>query len=221
MTDELINPFIIKELETRISLYPDQMDNNLYLNLKKNLKKKLQGKCNQFGFINNIIRISNFSNGFIDPEISSGNAIFNIKFIANICIPIIKTYIIVKIDNFNKILILGINGPIYAMIKISDINTTIFNYTNGNIFINTLSRNIQIGDYIKILIIAKKFNNGDDKIGILGFMENIATNEEIKKFYSSNINLEEIEQVIEETSMVEFNEDPEYKTKNNDNYLEI
>ena len=37
--NELINPFIIKKLATRVELYPHQMDSELYLNLKMNLLK--------------------------------------------------------------------------------------------------------------------------------------------------------------------------------------
>jgi DNA-directed RNA polymerase subunit E'/Rpb7 len=218
MTSELVNPFIIKELTTRLSLFPDQMDNNIYLNLKKNLKKKYQGICIEYGYIDNIIRICDYSNGYIDPENSSGNAIFTVKYIANICVPIVKTTIIVKVENFNKILILGINGPLYAMIKVSDINPNIFTFKNSNIYINTLNRNLQIGDYIKILINAKKFNSGDDKIGILAFLQDIASDEEVEKYVSNNINLEEIEAINKETSMVEFNEDPEIVNKNEITY---
>ena len=43
MSEELVNPFVIKKLSTKIELYPHQMDAELYLNLKKNLKNTLQG----------------------------------------------------------------------------------------------------------------------------------------------------------------------------------
>jgi hypothetical protein len=198
---------MIKELTVRISLFPEQMDNNIYLNLKKNLKKKYQGLCNEYGYIDNIIRICNYSHGYIDPENSSANAVFTIKCIANICVPIIKTTIIVKVENFNKILILGINGPLNAIIKITDINPNIFIFKNSNIYIYPLKRNLQIGDYITVIINAKKFNSGDDKIGILAFLDDIATDEQVEKYFLNNINLEEVEIINQETSMVEFSED--------------
>ena len=42
MEEELVNPFVIKKLATRVELYPHQMDSELYLNLKKNLKNTLK-----------------------------------------------------------------------------------------------------------------------------------------------------------------------------------
>jgi len=224
MSYQLINPFITKELVSKICIYPNQMDNNLYLNLKKNLRKKLEGKCNKYGYINKIIKISEYSNGYIDPENFSGNAVYDIKYIANICIPIIKTSIIVRVENFNKILILGINGPLNAIIKISDMNDNIFIVKGINIYINTLKRNLEIGDYLKILINAQKFNPGEDKIGILGFVEDVATEEEIKKYvYNDKFNTDE-DEAYQDNIVPEFNEDEEIKTiedEKNKNYLEV
>jgi DNA-directed RNA polymerase subunit E'/Rpb7 len=210
MSEELVNPFVIKKLSTKIELYPHQMDAELYLNLKKNLKNTLEGKCNKYGFIHKIIRIEDYADNIINPENFSGNAVYNIVYIANICIPINKTSIIIKVENFNKHLILGKNGPINAIIKVSDMNPNIFSIkTNGSIWINSIDKALEKDNYLKIIIDGKKFNPGDDKIGIMGSVLDIASEKEIEDFYSSNV-VETTTTNVTDNSQVEFNEDNDY-----------
>ena len=210
MSEELVNPFVIKKLSTKIELYPHQMNADLYLNLKQNLKNALEGKCNKYGFIYKIIRIEDYSDNIINPENFSGNAVYNIVYIANICIPLVKTTIIVKVENFNKHLILGKNGPINAIIKVTDINPNIFAIKpNGSILIQTLNKNLEQGDYIKINIDGKKFYPGDDKIGIMASVIDIANDKEVEEFFTSNLSEISTEKIVD-NSQIEFNEDNDY-----------
>jgi len=219
MIDELINPFIIKELTTKIELYPYQMNSELYLNLKKNLKKKLEVKCNKYGYVNKIIRINEYSDGYIDPENFSGNGVYNIKYIANICVPLVNTKIIACIENFNKHLILTKNGPINAIIKVAEINNNIFTIKSNGIFIENQNKNLEIGDYIKIIIKGQKFSPGDNKIGVIATIDNIATSEEVNEFY----NMDVIEKVVEEIDInhIEINEDIDFISNDDNKNIEI
>jgi DNA-directed RNA polymerase subunit E'/Rpb7 len=215
MEEELVNPFVIKKLATRVELYPHQMDSELYLNLKKNLKISLEGKCNKFGFIHKIIRIEDYTDNIINPENFSGNAVYNIHYIANICIPLVKTVIVTCVDNFNKRLLLGKNGPIDAIIKITDMNPNVFTIKpDGTIWINSQSRALERGNYIKIIIDGKKFSPGDDKIGVMGKVLDIATEEEVEEFFTPSIKENTQEQLQTQTSQyapqVEFNEDGDF-----------
>jgi len=207
---ELVNPFIIKKLTTRIELYPYQMNSELYLNLKKNLRNNVEGKCNKYGYINKIIRIEDYADNIINPENFSGNAVYNISYIANICIPLIKTIIIVKVEKFNKHLILGKNGPINAIIKVSDLDINIFSIkSNGSIWIQSIDKSLDEDTYLKINIDGKKFSPGDDKIGIIATVLDIANKEEIDKYFNSEI-IELSEEIEKNTQEIEFNEDNDY-----------
>lgn len=211
MEEELVNPFVIKKLSTRVELYPHQMDSELYLNLKNNLKNSLEGKCNKYGFVQKIIRIEDYTDNIINPENFSANAVYNIHYIANICIPIVKTVIVTCVDDFNKRLLLGKNGPINAIIKISDMNPNIFTIRpDGTIWIESQGKALQRGDYIKVLIDGKKFSQGDDKIGILGKVLDVAVEEEIEEFYTSSIREEDRNITSNLPQQVEFNEDADY-----------
>lgn len=217
---EIINPFIIKELVSKVELYPHQMNSELYLNLKKNLQKKLEGKCNKYGFIKKIIKIVDYSDGIIDPENFSGNGVYNIRFIASICIPLVKINIIARVENFNRHLILGINGPINAIIKIADINSTMFSLISNEIFIINENRNLEIGDHLIITIDAKKFNPGDNKIGIMASIIDIASKQDIKNYFNSDITDIKIDTIIE-NDHVEFNEDNDFNEIISGSNLEI
>lgn len=212
MEEELVNPFVIKKLATRVELYPHQMNSELYLNLKRNLKNSLEGKCNKFGFIHQIIKIEDYSENIINPENFSGNAVYNIQYIANICIPLVKTVIVVRLDNYNKKLILGKNGPIDAIIKITDINLDIFTIRpDGSIWISSENRELKIGDYLKVYINGKKFYSGDTLIGVTAKVIDLASEEDVKNYFTSS--LRDTKQTIiseQSTQQVEFNEDADY-----------
>lgn len=220
MADELINPFVIKELSTKVELYPHQMNSDLYLNLKTNLKKKLEKKCNKYGFVDKIIKIVDYSDGIIDAENFSANGVYDIRYIASICIPLIKTVIIARVENFNKHLILGVNGPINAIIKISDINPNIFTVRQNGIFIESLKKNFELGDFIKIRIDGKKFSPGDNKIGIIASMIDIASDKEIQDYYSGT-GLEIVEEKSINNVQVEFNEDIDFVAEEIKSNVEI
>jgi DNA-directed RNA polymerase subunit E'/Rpb7 len=214
--NELINPFIIKQLATRVELYPHQMDSELYLNLKMNLKKSLEGKCNKYGFVYKIIRIENYEDNIINPENFSGNAVYNIHYIANICVPLVGSTIITCVEEFNKRLLLGKNGPINAIIKITDLNDDVFTVKpDGSIWIENISRLLQRGDYIKVFITGRRFSPGDDKIGVMGNVIDIASEEEVEEFFTFNIKDEDIN-VSKQIQQVEFNEDADYNANLDD-----
>jgi len=219
MIDELINPFIIKELTTKVELYPYQMNSELYLNLKKNLKKKLEGKCNKYGYVHKIIKINEYSDGYIDPENFSANGVYNIRYIANICVPLVNTKIIACIENFNKHLILTKNGPINAIIKVSEINNNIFTIKSNGIFVESLNKNLEIGDYIKIIIKGQKFSPGDNKIGVIASIDDIASDNEVKEFYNMDVVDKVIEQI--DTDHIEINEDVDFISNDDNKNIEI
>ena len=220
MNTDLINPFIIKELTTKIELYPHQMNSELYLNLKKNLKKKLEGKCNRYGYVEKIIRINEYSDGYIDPENFSGNGVYDIKYIANICIPLVNTKIVTQIENLNKYLILSKNGPINTFIKISEINNNNFVIKQNGIFIESLNKYLEVGDYIKIIIKGQKFNPGDNNIGTIGAIDDIASEQEVSDFYNQT---DIKEKVVENdnTEHIEINEDIDFVSNDEIKNIEI
>ena len=154
MTD-IVSPYFNFELYTTLLLSPNQMNNNLYINLKKNLKAKVENKCNKIGYILNIYNILSYDEGILEPEDFTGSAKYNIKYSARLCCPIENTFIICKIENMNKLLIKAKNGPILIIINNNNINTDNFKKDNEQNIIHK-NNTLKVDDYIIIKVLAKK-----------------------------------------------------------------
>ena len=189
---KLSNPYYNFELSTNVLLEPKHLNNNLYINLKDNLNKKLKGKCTKYGYISHIYKISEYSDGICQPEDFTGNILYKLKYIAKLCNPIEKTAIICKIDAINKILIKAIYGPIIVIIKKNDYNQNVFKMNNNRDLIikeNILKEN----DFIVANIIAKKLNYNDTRICAIGYLDRLPTKKEIDVYYKEpNISDEDI-----------------------------
>ena len=184
LSNKLQTPYINTTLTSPIMLYPNQMDNKLYLHLKNNLINKLGNKCyKNYGYIVKIYKIDEISEGFIEPEDQSCSCKFIIKFSCKLCLPPKNKEIICKIDRMNKALISAINGPIRIIITPDKINKDNFYAdVNRNIRVKNNS-NVVIPDmYIKILVLSSSFSDYDDKILTIGYLENIATENEVKLY---------------------------------------
>ena len=49
--DKLVSPYIDTEQYSRVSLQSYQMNSDININLKFNLKKKLENRCNKDGYV--------------------------------------------------------------------------------------------------------------------------------------------------------------------------
>lgn len=190
------SPYINTVLNTRVTLEAAQMENNIYNNLKTNLTRQLEGKCyRQYGFVTKIFSILEKGQGMILPENPLASATFKVKFTCKLCNPLKGTQIICKIDKITSILIGMISGPMRIIALPDQINKEVF-YTDKN---NNLkyknkagSLNIDKGMHAKITILTKTFNDMDNLILVFAHLDDIATKDEIEKFYKEEYsNVEE------------------------------
>lgn len=191
------SPYINTKLATVVALKPHQMDNKLYINLKKNLEEKLLGKCyKHYGYITNIYKILEYKNGIIEAEDIMSSALFDIEFSCRLCRPLKNQIIVAQIEHISKVLITANNGPILVIITSDRINNENFFIDNNNNIRykkkEGQSKLLESKDFVKIIIISTVFNHGDERIKALGILDNMATEEEIKKFYQDLYNTEEI-----------------------------
>ena len=181
----IISPYINTTLVCPIMLHPNQMDNKMYLHIKTNLNDKLVGKCyKNYGFISKIYKIDEISEGVIEAEDPSCSAKIIVKFSCRLCIPIKNKEIICKIDRMNKALISGINGPIKVIITSDKINKEkFFSDMNRNIRIKETSEVLVPNIYfIRVLILSSSFSDYDRNILAIGYLQDIATKEEITEY---------------------------------------
>jgi len=206
---EIVNPFRNTIFYTRVKLLPYQMNNELYINLKNNLIKKVEKKCNKYGYVNKVYKILSYTDGTINAEDFTSSAVFNIKYAANTCIPVENTKIVVKIEKMNNMAILAKNGPIKVVLKYDKISNK-FKLVQGTFLYveEKKNRQINIGDYLIISILAKRFYNKDNFISVYGHIDDIPTDTQIKDNFEPN---QDESVTVEEgnkfTEFVTFNED--------------
>jgi DNA-directed RNA polymerase subunit E'/Rpb7 len=182
-------PYINTELKCSVILHPYQMNNDIYINLKNNLEKKLVGKCyNEYGYVDKIIEIKSYKDGVIEAENIEGSALFMVHFSCKLCIPLKDTNIVCQIKQVNKVLITAYNGPILVVITNDRFNTEAFyKDVNNNIRykVKDKSHMLEEGIYVVITIQSVRFFNGDENIKAIGFLKEIASDEAIKQSYDS------------------------------------
>ncbi len=183
-SSNLHSPYINTTLVCPIMIYPNQLDNKLYLHIKTNLSNKLVGKCyKNYGFISKIHKIEEYSDGTLEPEDPTCSVKFVVKFSCRLCYPIRDKEIIFKIDKMNKSLIGGVNGPLKLIITPDKINKDKFYPDNNrNIRIRGSSDVVVPDMYIRVLVVNSSFSDYDTSILVIGFLQDIATPEEINYY---------------------------------------
>jgi DNA-directed RNA polymerase subunit E'/Rpb7 len=201
----LVSSFRNIEQYTRILVDPYYLNSDIKNNIKIILKNKVEKKCNKNGFIDEVYRILEYSDGKMPVENLNGGVIYDIKYHCKICIPIENTIIIGQIRTISPDLVIATNGPIMIFITKDNIDTNVWNISDN--YLNKETNNkLLSGDYVKIQILDKRINNGDTQIRTIGRLLNYASLEEINKYYGSNVVFDErvSDNVLDETSESNF-----------------
>ena len=196
----MTSPYINTKIHTTVMLHPYQMDNKIYINLKKNLENKVNRRCfSKYGYIVKVIEIINYKDGRIEAENTESSALFDLEFSCRICSPLKNTQIICEIDRVNKLLITAKNGPILVVITNDRLNSNAFFKDNNNNIRykkDGQSKMLEPQDFIKVTLQTIQFYDGDEKIKAIGFVDDIATEDEKKSYYS--------DQYIDTDDVVDF-----------------
>lgn len=181
----ITSPYINTEYHTCVNLLPHQMNNDVYKHLKINLKNDVEKKCNKYGYLEKVYKITEYKEGNIEPE--KFIPIYKVKFTCRMCIPNINTNLICSISKMNKALIVAENGPIFCLITVKNVNINNFMFDNNDVLNyknNGVMEKLKPKDIVKINILARKFYKGDNNIKVIGFLDNIATDEEKQIYYN-------------------------------------
>ena len=205
VSNNLVLPIVNTTLSTKVSLLPLHMNNDIYYNLKYNIEKKVQGKCNEFGYVIKVLKIEDYSDGEIEAENFTGSAVYKIRYLASLCVPVEKTQIIMKIENINNAILLASHGPISCVVTPDKINTQLFINEIGKYYKKDGKVELVKNNLIKVTILSKKLYKNDIMIS-LGFLDDMAFQNEIDNFYKPELFNPDQEE-IETTNLVEFHED--------------
>jgi DNA-directed RNA polymerase subunit E'/Rpb7 len=177
------SPYIETVLYAPVVLQADQLNNDIYLNMKQNLIKDLEGKCyKNYGYIEKIYKIIDKTPGKIIHEDTMASIKYTVKFSCRLCYPIEQMQIICKIDQIADVFISLRNGPIHIFVTPERINTTNFHNDKGHIKLKA-GELLSIGTIVKIIVLTTSFVDKNDRILVIGYLDNIANNEEISQFY--------------------------------------
>lgn len=187
----IVSPYKNIKQHTKISLEPYHMNSDIRNNMKNILKKKIEKKCNKNGFIDEVYKIIEYSDGIMVAENLNGAAIYNISYHCRICIPIENTFIIGNIKMVNPDLIVAVNGPLFIFIPKSYVDTNIWDIPD-NFMHKKVNKKLAIGNFVKVQIVDKRINQGDSQIKIMGKLFDFASEEEVEKFYGAKILKEEV-----------------------------
>ena len=218
--NQLINPCKDVELYTRIVLLPHQINNDLYINLKKNLIDKIEGKCIKDGYIIKIYKIIEYKNGIIEPENFTGSVSYDIKYLAKICIALKESTIVAKITSniINANIILAEFGPIMKIILAKnrrDFNEKKFIIGNDKSILHIpTQKKIGSNDFVKIQLKSIKFHHNDTVIKCMGYLEDLAYPEDITDFAYYEENSQNISKNNDMNTTIYFNEDNEQEDRN-------
>ena len=183
----IVSPYRNIKQNTRIPIEPYHMNSDIILNIKLILKKKKEKKCNKNGFIDEVYRILEYSDGMMPPENLNGCAIYNITYHCKICIPIENTIIIGQIKVINQELIIANNGPILIFIPKENVDNNNWDLIDGYKNKNN-GKKLVTEDFVKIQITHKRINQNDNQIKSMGKLIDNASADEVNKFFGSKIN---------------------------------
>ncbi|MEM3062070.1 MAG: hypothetical protein QW303_00800 [Nitrososphaerota archaeon] len=177
-----INLYYQTQLETKVSLLPNQIDQNMDNYLLENLKAKVERKTIDVGIVMRVNKIVDYDYGMIDKSNFMGTVVYNVKYECLICSPTKNIEIICVLDNIIKGYLIGRNGPVIVAIEFNNIDTQKFEVSGNTIIHIKTKRQIKKGDYLKVSIININNNMGEPNIVTICKLINFAENDEIKKF---------------------------------------
>lgn len=170
------------QLETKVSLLPEQIDGNIDNHLLTNLKAKSEGKTGENGIVIKITKIINYDYGMITKTNFMASTVYNVKYECFLCSPVKDLEMICVVNNLIKGYIISKNGPIIAVIQFNNIDTQKFEISNDTIINIKTKREIKVDDYIKVSVINVTNNLGEAEMVAMCKLINFADKNEIEKF---------------------------------------
>jgi DNA-directed RNA polymerase subunit E'/Rpb7 len=195
--------FVNSLLQDKIKIPAKYLSKNRIEYILQKLKQN-ENKCSKHGFIKeNSINISEISLGNIDYTGFQGSVIYNVKYKAKVCNPLIGSIINAHVDNINQFGLL-------CCVKNENSNNNILEIIIPKKSINIRSDidldQFTIGDNITINLLGKKFHINDKSISGIGTV--IQKKSSVVKLDTNNsINNKNIDEIDSDSDDIEVDED--------------
>ena len=174
-------------LKSVVVVKPEQLNNDLYMNIKDNLEKRLLGKVfGSYGLIEKIYGINKIGEGKIHQEDNDCNVYFDVNFNCRIIRPTNGNIIIAKIDSISPEYIVLSSGEIKIIVKNKHIGDKFILDSIKGIYQNKeTGKVIDIGDYFKVEINKYQMINKEKVIYASGSIIEEAEDKEVERYYDS------------------------------------
>lgn len=182
------NPFIDTILYTTVEVRPDQLNNNLYSNIKENLIKNVDKKCfKNYGYISEVYEVLSRDDGRLLAEDPRACVTYRIKFSCRLWHPLEGTQIICKVFQNSEMFVNLVRDQIHIYVTPDRINKNIFTRDTVTNKIKLLSGDaLDVGMLVKVTITAKTFTDKDTRIIVLGALDDVASDKEIETYYTKS-----------------------------------
>lgn len=176
------------QLETFVSISPDQINADINDNILNNLRTDVEGKSNENGIVLKINKLISYDQGKIDRVNLTGAVIYFVKYECFVCSPTKNLEFVCELENIVKGYILGKNGPLVVIIQLNHVDTQRFELINHEVHYIKKSKNteskvkLDIGDFLKVSIINVVNNLGENKMFAMCKLINMAKPDEIEDF---------------------------------------
>lgn len=177
-----LNLYYRTQLETKVSLLPEQIDGNMDNHILNNLREKVEKKVIDNGIVLKTTKLVSYDYGMIDKNNSMGTTVYLVKYECFICSPTKNLEIVCVLENIIKGFLIAQNGPIKVAVQFNNIDTRKFAISGNNIIISKSKQNIKKGDYLKVSIIDISNNLGEKNIVVIAKLINLASKDEIASF---------------------------------------
>ena len=186
----IFNPKTVLTLTTDVLLHPSQLNNDLYDNLKSNLSIRLLNHCyKDYGYISKIYNIISYSQGRIFNEDIISKVQYKVKFNCEVIKPISGLSIIVQLSSINNC-ISAITQGMNIFIDNNQLSDKFFINQNNNLIYKPNGYILKKGDLVKIKILQYIIYHYGEKITVLGYLEDILTEQEIDNYYKNKYETE-------------------------------
>ena len=170
------------QLDTKVSLFPEQIDGNMDDHILENLKAKIEGKSIDNGIVLKINRLINYDYGMIDKINFMSTAVFFVKYECFICSPTKDLEIVCILENIVKGFLIARNGPVIVAIQFNNIDTRRFEISGNNIIYTKTKKPIEKNDHLKVSVISINNNLGEKDIVTMCKLINLANKDEIQSY---------------------------------------
>lgn len=186
----LVKPIKAVELKTDVMLRPSQLNNDIYLNLKANVRSLVEGKCTTDALVMTVHEVVHYDTGLVEADNFSASVRFKVRYLATICNPVKDMTIVGTVSPKNtkdtKGHFLIEYGPILIFVLRDErgINPAKFRVDAlGNITPTAKpDTHLSPDTHVKVRLLAVNINRNDTRIICWGFIEDMATEEEHHKY---------------------------------------